>query len=492
MPQLESIPADRLDGLLAELDRLAATKIEPSNKLLQSPPMPGRDNLPLALRRADEIPQLSPARAAAPAETSQTSAAFFPAAPRSAMEIGIPEGEIEAVIVKLLALRTSLSGRNIAAQIGLPFPLTEPLLHSLKAQRLVVFKSTTNVNDYVYDLTELGLKCAQELRRICTYCGAVPVPLDQYVASVSAQSLQRVPPQLDDLKRSLADLTLSDDMCARLLRAVISGRGAFLYGEPGNGKTSIAARICAAYGTSIWIPRAISVFGEIIRVYDPSCHQLVSDFSAERLISEDAADMRWVRIRRPTIVAGGELTLDRLELKADDQTGVSEAPIQMKCNCGVLVIDDFGRQRVSPVELLNRWIVPLEERIDYLSLPSGRKIAVPFDQFPVFATNLEPKDLVDEAFLRRIPYKIHVTNPTEDQFRQLWIQTCKKYGMTQDEASFEHLIATHYRQTGRGMRFCHSRDLVQQVAIYCKALRTRPALSIPAIDAAAADYFSMV
>ena len=370
--------------------------------------------------------------------------------------------------------------------------MTEKVLNALRHERLLVFRNAAMLNDYLYEITDLGLERAGRLSVQCSYCGAVPVSLQDYAASVAAQSLGRTRPRAENFRRALADLTVGEEMIARLGRAIASGWGLFLHGAPGNGKTSIAERITAAYGTSIWIPRAISVWGEIIRVFDPSCHEELPLAAGERIIDDDRLDHRWVRIRRPTIVVGGELTMESLEITVHKDTGVAEAPLQMKSNCGTLVIDDFGRQRVPPQRLLNRWIVPLEERHDYLGLPSGRKIRVPFDQFIVFSTNLEPRDLVDEAFLRRIPYKIELHDPTHEQYRGLFEQICRDQGIAFDNAALDYLISRHYTEVGRPMRFCHPRDLVHQIGIFCRFRGLPPAVSPPAVDAAATDYFSVM
>ena len=344
----------------------------------------------------------------------------------------------------------------------------------------------------MYEITDAGLQRARQSAVDCSYSGTVPVSLDDYCASVAAQSLSRVKPRMESLRRAFSDLTIGREMSDRLGRAIAAGRGLFLHGPPGNGKTSIAERITAAYGTSIWIPRAISVWGELIRLFDPSCHEELPWAKGERIVDDEKIDHRWVRIRRPTIVVGGELTMECLEITVHKETGIGEAPIQMKSNCGTLVIDDFGRQRVPPQKLLNRWIVPLESQRDYLGLASGRKICVPFDQFIVFSTNLEPRDLVDEAFLRRIPYKIEVENPTVEQFRKLFELTCRKQGIAYDGAALDHLIARHYGPALRPMRFCHARDLLHQVGIFCRFRGLPPAMSVPAMDAAATDYFSVM
>ncbi len=227
-------------------------------------------------------------------------------------------------------------------------------------------------------------------------------------------------------------------------------------------------------------------------MFDPGCHEELPLREGDQIISDEKIDRRWVRVRRPTIVVGGELTMASLEITTDADSGVSEAPVQLKSNCGTLVIDDFGRQQVAPAELLNRWIVPLEKRYDLLRLASGRKIRVPFDQFVVFSTNLEPKDLVDEAFLRRIPYKIEIENPSESQFRALYQGLCEKMGLEFQLDALDHLLTTHYRQAQREMRFCHPRDLLQQVVTYCSFLGLPPAASMTALDTAARNYFSTV
>jgi hypothetical protein len=391
-----------------------------------------------------------------------------------------------------MRLRGTATGMEISQHIGLPFPLAERVLYAMKSERLLIFRNSAQLSDYLYEITDLGLQRAAQLSAQCSYCGAVPVALEDYTASVATQSLNHIRPSAESVRRALADLTVSPEMIARLGRAIASGWGLFLHGAPGNGKTSIAERITAVFGTSIWIPRAISVWGEIVRIYDPSCHEELPLAKGEQIIDEERLDHRWVRIRRPTIVVGGELTMDSLEITLNKDTGVAEAPLQMKSNCGTLVIDDFGRQRISPQKLLNRWIVPLEERHDYLTVPSGRKIRVPFDQFIVFSTNLEPKDLVDEAFLRRIPYKIEVLDPTPEQFRGLFELTCRQQGVGFDPAALDHLLSRHYGADGRPMRFCHPRDLVHQIGIFCRFRGLAPAVSPQAVDAAATDYFSVM
>ena len=281
-------------------------------------------------------------------------------------------------------------------------------------------------------------------------------------------------------------------MFARLGPAINSGKGMFLYGFPGNGKTSIAKRVTMAFGSTVWIPRAIGVDGDIIRIFDPLNHEEAPLPNAGGLMQESNIDRRWIRIKRPTIVVGGELTMEHLEVSHNENTGICEAPLQLKSNCGTLVIDDFGRQRISTDELLNRWIVPLEERHDFLSLPSGKTIKVPFDQLIVFSTNLEPKDLVDEAFLRRIPYKIEVIDPSEAEFRKLFELMAKSLGFEFRNDVVTYLIEKHYKQQQRRFRACHPRDLLMQIRNHCLYARQKLEMTPQNFDFAVENYFAVM
>ncbi len=247
-----------------------------------------------------------------------------------------------------------------------------------------------------------------------------------------------------------------------------------------------------AFGQYIWIPRAIAVDGEVIRLYDPCKHVEVPLTPADNGLDPANIDRRWLRIHRPTIVVGGELTLEQLEITVSKTTGISEAPLQLKSSCGILVIDDFGRQRVSPADLLNRWIVPLDRQHDYLTLPSGKIIQVPFDQLLIFSTNLQPKDLFDEAFLRRLPYKIEVPNPSESEFRKLFQYYGQRLGVEYHAEGVEHLIDVHYRRTGRAFRACHARDLLVQVRNYCRFNKLPISMTTQAFDEAVRNYFALL
>ncbi|HWB13192.1 MAG TPA: AAA family ATPase [Pirellulales bacterium] len=415
---------------------------------------------------------------------------FVPLEPASLGESGVTEGLLEALVMKFLLASGTASGRDTAAQVKFPFKLVDEMLRQLKSDQIVVYRDTAPMNDYQYQLTDLGRERARRYADHCTYFGAAPVALADYVASVKAQSLTRQRPTKEDLERAFADLLLSKRMLARLGPAINSGRGMFLYGAPGNGKTSIAERVTRAFGSSIWIPRAISIEGEILRLFDPTNHEELPLEKSEGLIDNRHIDKRWVRIKRPTIVAGGELTMASLEVTLNTSTNICEAPLQLKSNCGTLLIDDFGRQRMTTDELLNRWIVPLEKRYDFLNLPNGKKIEVPFDQLVVFSTNLEPKDLVDDAFLRRIPYKIEVLDPSEDEFRQLFRVIAPKMGFTFSEEAVEYLIRTHY--VGRPFRCCQPRDLLLQIKNLCDFQGEPPVMSPDNFDFAVENYFAVM
>ena len=318
------------------------------------------------------------------------------------------------------------------------------------------------------------------------------MPFDDYVKAVAAQTIAAEQPKEEDLRRAFSDLLISEEMYATLGPAINSGRGMFLYGYPGNGKTSIAERITRCFGTSVWIPRVIIAEGQIIKVFDPANHEPI-ETRASGLMREDDVDRRWIEIKRPTLIAGGELTMEDLEIHYDPETKICEAPLQLKSNNGTFLIDDFGRQRMQPIELLNRWIVPLEKRYDFLRLPNGKKIRVPFDQLILFSTNLEPKHLVDEAFLRRIPYKINAADPTEAMFRQMFGIFAPKLGFPDaDRESLDYLVERHYRSVNRPFRCCQPRDLLLQVRNYCVYNDLPLDLKPEYFDVAAANYFTVM
>jgi len=418
--------------------------------------------------------------------------AFVPVEPDSFREAGLSDSEVEALILKYLLGRGDASGRDLADQVKLPFVLVDVLLRDAKNQQLLVHRGAAPMNDYQYQLTDLGRERARRYVDHCSYFGSAPVSLEDYVKSVHAQSLAKQHPTADDLGRAFQDLVLNRQILDRLGPAINSGRGLFLFGPPGNGKTSIAERMTEAFGREVWIPRALGIDGEIVRVFDPVNHEEIPIESDGGLYDKRKIDRRWVRIRRPTIIAGGELTMSQLEVTINTSTGISEAPLQLKSNCGTLVIDDFGRQRMRVDELLNRWIVPLEKRYDFLNLPNGKKIEVPFDQLIIFSTNLEPRDLVDEAFLRRIPYKIEVIDPTEEEFRRLFEIMAPTLDMVYRPETVDYLIETHYKSVERPLRFCQPRDLLLQVRNYCVYYKRPVEMTNEYFDKAVENYFAVM
>ncbi|MCH2114271.1 MAG: AAA family ATPase [Pirellulales bacterium] len=480
-----------LDSLLTRINQLTAGQDPappgpPSPSLTMPVPAPGATAPPATV---DHTP--SPNSVCALAEDRETGA-WQPRELESLDEAGISEGLLEHLALRCLAAAGDQSGHQLAEQHGIPFRLIEPILNGLKQAQLVAYRGAAPMNNYVYQLTDLGRESAKKLSHLCSYFGTAPVTLNAYIESVSSQTLTKMHPTLKDLKLAFSDLLVNQKMLHRLGPAVNSGRGLFLFGAPGNGKTSIAERVTKAFGDTVWVPRAVVIDGEILRVFDPGLHEEVPVEETGGLLQTSAVDKRWVRIRRPTIVVGGELTMDALEVAPSSGNNVSEAPLQIKSNCGTLVIDDFGRQRMSTDELLNRWIVPLEKRYDFLQLVSGKKIRVPFDQLIIFSTNLEPKDLIDDAFLRRIPYKIEVPDPSEAEFRKLFEIMAPIVGLPYDPDAVDYLINTHYKPMGRAFRCCQPRDLLLQIRNYCHYLDAPPLMCKEYLDYAVENYFAIM
>ena len=480
---------DRLDVLLTRIHELTSANEGASATM---PVVPHTEHPDLPTQQPTDHTPGTPFAAEPISDQRDSQGDWFPEEPEDIRMAGLTESEVEDLILKCLNTRSEASGRDLSDQIKLPFRLVDPMLQQMKQDQMVAHRNAAMMNDYIYQLTNKGRERAKKLSEHCTYFGSAPVQLNHYIDSVKKQTLADQHPSEEDLTRAFEDLLIDKRMLLRLGPAINSGRGLFLYGAPGNGKTSIAERVTKAFGEFIWIPRAIGIDGEIMRLYDPSMHELAPVQEFEGLLDNRKIDHRWVRIRRPTIVVGGELTMDSLEVTLNTATNVSEAPVQLKSNCGTLVIDDFGRQRMTTDELLNRWIVPLEKRYDFLNLASGKKIQVPFDQLIIFSTNLEPKDLVDDAFLRRIPYKIEVTDPEETAFRELFKIMAPIIGVEYNQQSMEYLIATHYKAVNRPMRCCQPRDLLLQVKNYCHYVKAPAVMSTDNLDFAVENYFAVM
>jgi predicted ATPase with chaperone activity len=417
---------------------------------------------------------------------------FWPLAPADWEAMKTTPEAAEELVLKCLMGRGTLSGRAIADHIAVPFGILCEVLEQLKTDRLVTHRGAAQLGDYLYQPTENGVEAARRYTSQCAYDGAAPITLPEYVESVKSQSIHRHPPTFDDIARVFSDLVLSEVILEQVGQAIRAGHGFFLYGDSGNGKTSIAERVSRAFGQTIWIPRSLSIDGLIIRLFDPCNHVEVPPENKNGLYDQLKIDRRWVRIRRPTILVGGELTMDRLEVRSGAAAGVNEAPLQLKSNCGTLVIDDFGRQRMRAEELLNRWIVPLDRRYDFLNLPNGKAIQVPFDQLLIFSTNMEPHDLADEAFLRRIPYKIRALNPSEEEFRELFRREALRLEIRYDDATIDELIQTHYLAAGRSFRCCHARDLLLQIKHFCEFKGLPLEMSAARFAQAVQNYFAVV
>jgi predicted ATPase with chaperone activity len=420
-------------------------------------------------------------------EVSLKDGSFVPLAPESVRATGLSQTQVESLILKFLLNTGQASGREIAEQIAIPFGLVERLLHALKMDQLVGIKSSAPVGDYMFELSSAGSDRARRYAEQCTYFGSAPVPLEQYTGSVRAQSLQLQTLTMSQIREAFEELVLSDTALTRLGEAMNLGRGLFLHGAPGNGKSSIAERIVNAYSKYIWIPRAISVGGQILRLYD-SIHHV----AAPTLEAEATWDQRWVRIHRPTISVGGELQLSSFDVSTNPVTGISEAPLHLKSNCGTLVIDDFGRNRFRPDELLNRMVVPLEREHDRLDLPNGRTFQVPFDCMVVFSSNLDPADLLDEAFLRRVPFKIEVQDPTDQQFHEVFGRIARSLQIEYDGSDVDYLLQQHYFNTGQARRFCHARDLLQFIRNSCEFQGRPPKVTHENIDSAVDSYLALL
>lgn len=416
--------------------------------------------------------------------------AFWPFEPKTFEECGVSEMTLESLLLQTFLSVGTSTGRGMTDRVKLPYRVIEQQLAQLRVRQLIVHARPAPLNDFYYSLTENGQRRALTYQKASSYTGPAPVPLMDYILSVEAQGSNFEPITRPELKSALSEVTIDEAWLDFLGPAINSNSGIFLYGPPGNGKTTLARCLAACRGQEIWIPHAIIDDGMIIKFFDAAYHTpCTSPVLKTGLMADQEHDRRWVRIKRPTVIVGGELTLDSLEIRHDQRSNTCEAPIQMKSNCGCLLIDDFGRQRVAPAELLNRWIVPLESRQDFLNLPTGKKLNVPFEQIILFSTNLQPEELVDEAFLRRVPFKINIGDPSIEEFMELFHRACESSSIPWRPDSVEKLIAKHYRSVNRPLRRCHPRDLLHQIKCLCLYRGERPELRPELLDIACKNYF---
>jgi GTPase SAR1 family protein/DNA-binding PadR family transcriptional regulator len=414
---------------------------------------------------------------------------YTPKEPESLATLDISEQVLAGLILRLLHVHNVMVAHELAAEICLPFyNVVEPVLDGLRENRLIEITRGDRASvSYIFSITDAGRARALQFFEQTSYVGPAPVSLDTYVRIIAEQSLRNVSVNAERLREAFQGLVFDDRILEQVGPAVNSGRSIFLYGPPGNGKTSICERIVKSFGGSIFIPNAIEVNGSIIKVFDEYNHEPIAPGADMRL--QDKYDRRFRLIQRPVIIVGGELTMETLDLIWNDESRFYEAPFQLKANGGAFMVDDFGRQRIDPKTLLNRWIVPLEKRADYLTLHTGTKIEVPFDELIVFSTNLNPRDLVDDAFLRRIRYKIPINDPTHEHFREIWQLMSAAKGIPYADEIVDYFVEKHMRTHGRPLRGCLPRDILDNILDVCRYKQIEPTVTAEMLDDAAEAYF---
>lgn len=438
--------------------------------------------------------------ASAPSGPATASVPAAPQVPATLRDTGLsPEG-VADLLLKTLYVRGARTGQQLTDAVRLPFPLLDDLLLSLQQRMLVEVRGSRGHGrgGYVFDLTGAGRDRAREALASSQYVGPAPVPLDEFRRWIALQTIRHARVTRDRLRQGFRDVVLDNDLLDRLGPAINDGRSLFLHGEPGNGKTLIAECIARMMGGAIYLPYAVDVGGQIMVVHDPVYHRAAPEperpaaapaAEPEWLRDGPAHDARFARVSRPLVITGGELTLEQLDLQYDPHTKLYQAPFQLKACGGVLIVDDFGRQRVPPADLLNRWIVPLEKGVDFLTLHTGAKFPVPFDCLLVFATNLAPEQLVDEAFLRRIHYKVHVGNPTREHYEEIFRRCCRERGIDFDARAVAYIYREYYGARRIPPRACHPRDLLDHAVAAARFFERPPTLTEEIIDHACRTYF---
>lgn len=420
-----------------------------------------------------------------------------PPVPRKIAQTGLSETFLVDLMLKIAYFEGQIfSLPDLAHKMRLPLGVVDELAELAKADRLIDVRTGGGYSrlSYVFAITDLGLERTEKALRQSQYTGPAPVPLRPYCLMVAHQTVRQIEVDADWVKRALGQLVISKTLLEQLGTAFNSGRSIFIYGPAGTGKSSISEALGQALAGDIYIPHAIEVDGQIIRVFDPAIHIAIDEKENDAnapldLESDFKHDPRWRLCHRPVVMVGGELTLEGLNLEYDPISKFYECPAHMKAANGVFILDDFGRQQVPPRQLLNRWMVPLERGTDFLELHNGKKIEVPFDQITIFCTNLSPRELVDQAFLRRIRHKIQVPHQTEEEFLEILQRVCKVQGIDYMPRVAAYLVKTYYRDKERAFTGSHPRDLVEQIIDRARFLHQLPSLTNDAIDAAAANYF---
>ncbi|HKT33786.1 MAG TPA: hypothetical protein VJR03_03070 [Nitrospira sp.] len=403
--------------------------------------------------------------------------------PKSVEETGVRRNVLEELALKILYTTVEMTLREMATRMRVSLPVVQELFQALRKGVLVEIKGLTE-GTYLITTTSEGKTRALELLSQNHYVGPAPVSLPDYVKRVRSQSVRNFAVRPDDLERAFSHLVLSRQMITQLGTALVSGTSIVLYGSTGTGKSSVAEAIPEVYHDRVWVPHAVEIDNQIITIYDPIVHRTV-----EQQPSWDETDGRWILCRRPRVIVGGELTIDMMDLQFNPVSRFYVAPVQVKANNGVLIIDDFGRQRMRPEELLNRWTVPLDRGLDFLTLIGGRKIDVPFDLFVVFATNLDPKSLADEAFLRRIHNKIKVDFMDAQQFKEVFHRLCAQYGLEYEPVVVDRLVGMLQQELKQPLRACYPLDIISQIRWAAQYQGVKPHLDPETIAAACHNYF---
>jgi energy-coupling factor transporter ATP-binding protein EcfA2 len=408
-----------------------------------------------------------------------------PPEPRTVEETGLDLSFISDLITKHILFIGEFTLKDLSELVKLPIQVIDTAIDVMRREHLIEVKGAAGYarETFKYTITGQGKIRAMELLDICRYVGPAPVTLDSYRKMVNLQTVKNIVVSEAVVKKAFSNLTVSDGLLKILGPAVSSGKAIFIYGPPGNGKTTIAETIGKILPGTIYIPHAILVGGQIIIVYDPISH------SRDDLESGEMIDQRWVLVKRAAIMTGGELTLRMLELDFNPISKFYEAPLQMKANNGLFILDDFGRQQLDPQSLLNRWIVPLEKRLDFMTLHTGMKFDIPFDQLVIFSTNIEPKKLVDEAFLRRIRYKIKIDHPSEKEYKEIFMKVCSSNAIEFNPSVYDYLLTNYYKRLDVKLNACHPRDIVDHIIDDAHYYNHAPELSREGIDIAWRNYF---